>query len=235
MKNCYAAGKSMEFVSHVLGWSQDILERKIFPEHTVALHLQRWEKKKKFWKYLWVTLSKSFIISLSMKPVRAIIATISADHLFRNYGTFLMDGFSPLKGNVMGLNSQWPCWDGETDPSGRVSQICRFYPLRNNKHHLLTELERPLLSVLQRVSAGFLQDGQDRSGLWRNFCALIICQFVEAFLDVARVQLLRHPCTRAHEEGEKRQLQKRRLLKTCRRTNQHLFFPSTQSHKTFLQ
>lgn len=115
MKNCCAAGKSMEFVSHVLGWSQDILERKYFWS-TLWLSVYNVEKKM-FWKCLWVTLFKSFLISLSMKPVEAIITTISADHLSGIMGQFWWIDLSPLKSNVMGLNSQCPFWDGETDPS----------------------------------------------------------------------------------------------------------------------
>lgn len=61
-----------------------------------------------------------------------------------------MDWFSPLKKQRNGSEFS----DGETDPSERVSQMCCFYPLRNNKYHLLLSLIAPYC----RSSRGFQLD-----------------------------------------------------------------------------
>lgn len=96
-----------------------------------------------FRKCLWVTLSKSFIIiSLSMKPVEAIVTTISGDHLSGIMGHFWwIDFFPPFKKQRNGSEFSVPLlrwWDRSF-----TKCVCCFYPLRNNKYHLWLSLIAP--------------------------------------------------------------------------------------------
>lgn len=57
--------------------------------------------------------------------------------------------------------------------------------------------------MLRTALACFFENGQYGAGLCGKFFAFIVCQFIEAFFYIKRVQLLRHTC-RAHGDGEKK-------------------------------